>query len=111
MKKILLFLSTVLLITLSQTSIEAATFTDDFESGNLDNWTIGGRQAEGSQIANVISYNGSLSGHLYKYSFTEITIFKDFQYNALTDNDLFSFDLSVDVYPNVLKNVEKVLSF
>ncbi len=73
-------------------------FTDTFEDGNLNNWTIGGRQAEGTNIADVVSYNGSLSGHLYKFSFTEITMFRDFQYDDFDNGDLFSFDLAVDVY-------------
>lgn len=34
-------------------------FTDDFGSGNLDNWVIGGRQL-GSNTANVVSFEGSL---------------------------------------------------
>lgn len=77
-------------------NVSAVTFfTDDFESGNLDNWTIGGRQL-GTHIAEVIvSDTGSLAGHLYQNgSFTEITMSRDFTFDPI---DTFSFDLQVDV--------------
>jgi hypothetical protein len=72
----------------------APVFSDDFESGNLDNWIIGGRQL-GTNIADVVSCGtGTLCGHLYHSSFTEITLHRDFQFEqGLT----FSFDLEVDV--------------
>jgi hypothetical protein len=73
----------------------ATIFTDDFESGNLDNWTIGGRQS-GIHTANVVvADTGSLAGHLYQNgSFTEITMSRDFTYDPI---DTFSLDLKVDV--------------
>lgn len=77
-------------------SYGAPIFTDDFESGNLDNWEIGGRQL-GTNIANVVSFAGSLTGHLYHSSFTEITMYRDFQFDEFDINDSFYFDLAVDV--------------
>ena len=40
----------------------ATVFTDDFESGTLDNWTIGGRQLAGPNIADVVTRYDSLMG-------------------------------------------------
>lgn len=73
----------------------SVTFTDDFESGNLDNWTIGGRQL-GTHTANVIlSDNGTLAGHLYQSgSFTEITMSRIFDFDPAT---IFDFDMKVNV--------------
>ena len=70
-------------------------FFDDFESGNLDNWTIGGRRL-GTHTANVVvADTGSRCGHLYQNgAFTEINITRDFSFDM---NDTFSFDLKVDV--------------
>ena len=72
-------------------------FTDDFESGNLDNWTIGGRQLAGTNIANVVNCGtGSLCGHLFHTSFTEITMYRNFEYDS-SNSGTFYFDLQVDV--------------
>jgi hypothetical protein len=40
-------------------------FIDDFESGNLDNWTLGGWQLGTHTADVVVADTGSLSGHLY----------------------------------------------
>ena len=58
-------------------------FEDDFESGNLDKWTIGGRQLAGANIADTVTRYGSTMGHLYKTSFTEITLENSFVYDPL----------------------------
>ena len=88
------FLVTFLLIAYQPASFAATVFTDDFESGTLDNWTIGGRQLAGPNIADVVSRHGSLMGHLYKNSFTEITFGRSFSYEA----DLhFNFDMETSV--------------
>lgn len=70
-------------------------FTDDFESGNLDNWTIGGRQLYGTNTANVVSCGTSLCGHLFHDRFTEINMSRSFEYDLAGS---FYFDLMVDVY-------------
>ena len=77
-------------------SYGAPVFTDNFESGNLDNWIIGGRQL-GSNTADVVSFGGSLSGHLQHSSFTEITMYRDFQFDEFDKSDAFYFDLAVAV--------------
>ena len=87
-------LVTFLLIAYQPASFAATVFADDFESGTLDNWTIGGRQLAGPNIADVVSRHGSLMGHLYKNSFTEITFGRSFAYEA----DLqFNFDMETRV--------------
>ena len=65
-------------------------FSDDFESGNLDQWTIGGRQ-QGINVAEVVSREGSLMGHLYHKGFTEIRLEKTFDYDP---NLTFYFDMA-----------------
>lgn len=72
----------------------APDFYDDFESGTLDNWTIGGRQL-GINIAEVVSRGGSQVAHLYHRYFTEISMYRDFGYNV---GDTYHFDLEVDTY-------------
>jgi hypothetical protein len=63
-------------------------FSDNFESGNLNAWTISGRQY-GVCVADVVTRNNSKMGHLYHKNFSEICIEKTFAY----DEDLaFSFD-------------------
>lgn len=68
-------------------------FSDDFESGNLDKWTIGGRQ-EGTNLAEVTSGASSLVAHLYQAGFSEITIEKKFDYDSGLN---FAFDMDVDI--------------
>lgn len=72
---------------------QAAYFSDDFESGNLDKWYIGGRQL-GTDSAGVVNREGSKVAELYHYTHTEITMEKDFAYNADT---VFDFELEVMV--------------
>lgn len=86
----------ILLIILFTAGIGSANpdFYDDFESGNLDNWTIGGRQ-QGINVAEVISYGGSKVAHLYHRYFTEIYMYRDFDFNL---DDVYSFDLEVNTY-------------
>lgn len=67
-------------------------FMDDFESGNLNNWTVGGRQLLGTNIADTVVRNGSTVGHLYKTSFTEISLQKSFAYNPMWQ---LAFDMEV----------------
>jgi hypothetical protein len=78
-------------------SLQAAPFSDGFESGTLYNWVIGGRQISGStNIANVVGGDsGSLCGHLYHAGFTEISMYRDFEFDP---TGLFSFDLKVSVF-------------
>lgn len=68
---------------------------DDFESGNLDKWTIQGRQL-GTHTANVVTCDtGSLCGHLYQSgSFTEINLN---QYLSFDPAEIFNFDMKVNV--------------
>lgn len=69
-----------------------ADFSDDFESGTLDNWTIDGRQL-GSNFAGVVERGGSQVAYLYHSSFTEIYMYHDFGYDP---EDTYQFDLEVD---------------
>jgi len=81
----------VLILGVFTTSARAEVlFSDDFESGSLDKWVIGGRQGGVANVAEVISRGGSQMGHLYHKGFTEITIEKTFAYNP---NLSFSFDM------------------
>lgn len=90
----LLFILTLFTISYAPSSYGATLFTDDFESGNLDNWVIGGRQL-GTNIANVVPCGtGSLGGHLFHSSFTEISLYREFEFDP---GDTFYFDLEVDV--------------
>ncbi|MDJ0806258.1 MAG: hypothetical protein QNJ78_05430 [Gammaproteobacteria bacterium] len=77
---------------ISSTAHAVLIFEDDFESGTFDSWTIGGRQLAGINLANTVERYGSLMGHLYKTSFTEITLEKDFAYDPLLN---FMFDIEV----------------
>jgi len=70
----------------------ASTFSDDFEGGNLDNWTIDGRQLAGTNIANTVTRHGSTMGHLFKTSFTEVTFERPFDYQPSLR---FNFDMEV----------------
>ena len=76
----------------SSTPYAGLIFEDDFESGNLNNWTIGGRQQAGINLANTVNRYGSTVGHLYKTSFTEITLSNDFAYDSSLN---FMFDIEV----------------
>jgi len=93
------FLAIMVLVTsFAPSSYGLQPFTDDFESGNLNNWTIGGRQLYGTNIANVVNCGtGSMCGHLFHDSFTEINMYRDFLYDP-NDSGTFYFDLEVDVY-------------
>lgn len=72
-----------------------AAFIDDFESGTLANWTVGGRQLAGTNIADVESHNGSLMGHVYKNSFTETVFSRTFSYDPTMS---FSFDMQASSF-------------
>jgi PKD repeat protein len=69
-------------------------FFDDFESG-LTEWIIGGRQAAGQNIADTVFRHGSMMGHLYKTSFTEVTFERTFEYDPLLR---FIFDMEVTAW-------------
>ncbi len=72
-------------------------FSDDFESGTLDKWTIGGRQ-KGVNIAEVVDRHSSQMAHLHhSKASTEITIEKMFDYDPSLE---FSFDMEVSVASN-----------
>jgi len=89
-----LYFFVLLIITYHSPVTSATLFVDDFESGTLDNWVIGGRQLAGPNIADVVTRHGSQMGHLYKYSFTEINFTRTFAYEA----DLgFYFDMETIV--------------
>jgi hypothetical protein len=90
-----LFLAAVFLIcVLACQSRGEVLFSDDFESGNLDLWTIDGRQQGLANVAEVTDKHGSKMGHLYHQGFTEIGIGKVFDFN---NNMAFSFDMEVEV--------------
>lgn len=78
---------------LPNSSSALTVFSDDFESG-LGNWTVGGRQAEGINIADTVQRHGSSVGHLYKFSFTEITLDRTFDFDPA---ERFFFDMEVAV--------------
>ena len=72
-------------------------FSDDFESGSLAQWIVGGRQLHshgGMSIAEIVNRNGSQMAHLHQSDFTEITIEKMFDYNPCLT---FSFDMKISV--------------
>lgn len=88
-------LVTIVMFMMVCSGFSHAALIDDFESGNLDGWTIGGRQL-GTHTANVVSCGtGTSCGHLYQSnSFTEINMYQDFSFNL---DDTYNFDLYVDV--------------
>ena len=89
--KILLLIMAILATSASGDAI----FSDDFESGTLDNWTIGGRQQGGVNIAEVVDRHGSQMAHVHhSETSTEITIEKIFDYDSGLE---FSFDMEVIV--------------
>ena len=78
---------------------DEAIFEDDFEgSPCLNKWTIGGRQQEGTNTANCVLRNNSMKGHLYKSSFTEITLSPTYGPFVFSNNLTFNFDMEVRVY-------------
>lgn len=95
MKNVFVYLFSTVVFLVTSSISQAALVSDNFESGNLDNWLIEGRQL-GTHTANVITCDtGSLCGHLYQSgSFTEININ---QYLGYDPNETFSFDMKVDV--------------
>ncbi len=72
--------------------VNAAFFEDDFESGNLNNWIIGGRR-QGTNIAEVVLRNDSNRAHLYHRTFTEINISRTFEY---VSSLRFRFDMEAN---------------
>lgn len=91
MKKTLIITTIIFMAISASAQADDFYFFDDFESG-LTQWTIGGRQVAGQNIANTVSRHGSMMGHLYKTSFTEVTFERTFEYNPLLR---FSFDMEV----------------
>ncbi len=81
------------LISFAASSSASVIFSDNFESGNLNKWTIDGRQ-EGSGYAEVVSRNGSAMAHSHHSGYTEITIEKRFEYR---DDLVFKFDMEAKV--------------
>jgi hypothetical protein len=91
-KSILLFTLSICVITACS---QAAIFSDNFESGTFDQWTIGGRQVGRESIAEIVNRNSSQTAHLYQDGFSEIHITKTFSYQ----NELkFSFDMEAQAY-------------
>jgi hypothetical protein len=79
--------------------VDPILFADEFESSNcLDRWTVGGRQQAGVNTANCVTRHGSTMGHLYKESFTEITLAPVDGPFAFSRDLVFSFDMEVRVY-------------
>lgn len=73
-------------------------FEDDFEAIDcLGKWVVGGRQAEGINTADCEQRGGSITGHLFKFSFTEITLTPDDELFDFADDLLFEFDMEVRV--------------
>jgi hypothetical protein len=68
-------------------------FFDDFESGMLSNWIIGGRQ-QGTNIAEIVFRNSSSEAHLRHQDFTEVTLEKTFPLNPEMN---FSFQMETAV--------------
>ena len=76
------------------TTISHAAFIDDFETGTLDKWTLGGR-LQWSWTANVVNRHGSQMGHLAKDGFTEVGLSNLFDYSSVQS---FRFDMEVRSY-------------
>ncbi len=75
-----------------------ALFSDDFEEPDcLGKWTVGGRQLEGTNIANCVIRNGSTVGHLFKFSFTEINLVPADGPFTFSNDLIFDFDMEVRV--------------
>lgn len=79
----------VILAILSTQAKGSTIFSDDFEDGTLNKWTIDGRQ-QGINTAEVVNRNNSQMAHLHHKGYTEITIEKQFDYNS---NLIFNFDM------------------
>lgn len=78
--------------------IIVALFYDDFENADcLNKWTVGGRQQEGTNIADCEIRNESTMGHLFKYSFTEINFTPAVGAFEFSENLNFEFDMEVRV--------------
>ena len=91
-KSILLFTLSICVITACS---QAAIFSDNFESGTFDQWTIGGRQVGRESIGEIVNRNSSQTAHFYQDGFSEIHISKTFSYQ----NELkFSFDMEALAY-------------
>jgi len=85
-----------IVVTCATPVVPGVVFHDDFESGSLSNWVQGGRQLA-IGVADTVSRNGSLQAHLYKESFTEITLRRDFAFNP---DYYFAFDMELSVNSN-----------
>lgn len=89
---------------LVEVSVSRATvlLQDDFESGTLSQWTIGGRQ-QGVNSAAVVTHSGSQVGYLHHEDYTEITIENSFAYDP---NLAFSFDMEAHAASSLPPNAE-----
>ena len=73
----------------------AAIFSDDFESGTLDKWTVEISENGRGALAEVVDQFGYHRAHLYKDGMYYSSITKIFDYR----NDLaFSFDMQTQLY-------------
>lgn len=71
-------------------------FEDSFEAATcLDNWVIGGRQAEGANIADCAVQRESTRGHLFKTSITEVTLAPEMEQFPFSRELTFNFDLEL----------------
>lgn len=78
--------------------IPGCVFADNFENENcLQKWTVGGRQQAGTNIADCVDRNGSIVGHLFKFSFTEITITPGYGLFPFSTYLQFNFEMEVQV--------------
>jgi hypothetical protein len=80
-------------------STSPAVFEDDFEGAScLASWIVGGRRLAGANVADCVTREGSTFGHLYKTSFTEVTLSPAVGAFAIADWPTFDFDLEVWVF-------------
>lgn len=96
MSKLRIFLIMAYLLIASTSTLNAdVIFEDDFESGNLDLWTVNGRQ-QGDNLAEVVDKYGSKMAHLYHQGYTEIDLTME---NLIyyDENLSFSFDMEAQL--------------
>ncbi|MGH7461027.1 MAG: hypothetical protein ACREMA_08360, partial [Longimicrobiales bacterium] len=85
-------------VTLSTTAA-ATLFEDDFEGPQcLGKWTVGGRRVAGTNVADCVVRRGSNVGHLYKTSFTEISMSPAIGPFLVSDQPTVFFDMEVSVF-------------
>jgi hypothetical protein len=73
----------------------AAIFSDDFESGSLNQWTIEGRRTGRPSTAEIVIRHNSKMAHLYQNGLTEVFMSKTFNYQGSLH---FSFDMEIQIH-------------